>query len=127
VTSRRFADDHLARCVRQVNGVESEDGAGGLAPWSSASMWIVVSAGIVSAPYSVSSNPMTARSPGAVSPRSCGAVRTRSATSSPKAVTAVTARSTDRSRHELFRYRTPPDDHVIEEIIDDVFLPLVRP
>jgi AcrR family transcriptional regulator len=33
----------------------------------------------------------------------------------------------DLFRHELFRSRTPPDDRVIREIVDDIFLPLVRP
>ncbi len=32
---------------------------------------------------------------------------------------------TDLFRHELFRYRTPPGEQVIEEIVDEVFLPLV--
>jgi len=34
---------------------------------------------------------------------------------------------TDLFRNELFLRRTPPDATVIAEIIDDVFLPLVRP
>jgi AcrR family transcriptional regulator len=34
---------------------------------------------------------------------------------------------TDLFRHELFRTRTPPSARVIAEIIDEVFLPLVRP
>jgi AcrR family transcriptional regulator len=33
---------------------------------------------------------------------------------------------TDLLRHELFVRRTPPADRVITEIVDDVFLPLVR-
>ena len=35
-------------------------------PWASASMCTVVRAGVASAPYPLSSKPMTARSPGAV-------------------------------------------------------------
>jgi hypothetical protein len=30
-------------------------------------------------------------------------------------------------RNELFRARTPPPDSVLEEIVDEVFLPLARP
>jgi AcrR family transcriptional regulator len=33
---------------------------------------------------------------------------------------------TDLFRHELFLHRAPPSDGVIAEIVDDVFLPLVR-
>jgi AcrR family transcriptional regulator len=33
---------------------------------------------------------------------------------------------TDLFRNELFRARTPPSERVIAEIVDDVFLPLVR-
>jgi AcrR family transcriptional regulator len=32
---------------------------------------------------------------------------------------------TDLFRHELFRYRTPPTEAVIADIVDEVFLPLV--
>jgi hypothetical protein len=35
--------------------------------------------------------------------------------------------STDLFRNELFLARTPPSGGAIEGIIDDVFLPLVRP
>ena len=34
---------------------------------------------------------------------------------------------TDLFRHELLRYRTPPTGRVLDEILDEVFLPLVRP
>jgi AcrR family transcriptional regulator len=34
---------------------------------------------------------------------------------------------TDLYRNELFMRRTPPDKGVISEIVDDVFIPLVRP
>jgi AcrR family transcriptional regulator len=34
---------------------------------------------------------------------------------------------TDLFRNELFRARTPPTEHVLAEIVDEVFLPLVRP
>jgi AcrR family transcriptional regulator len=34
---------------------------------------------------------------------------------------------TDLFRLELFRARTPPSDQVLTEIVDEVFLPLVRP
>ena len=34
---------------------------------------------------------------------------------------------TDLFRNELFLCRVPPDATVITEIVDDVFLPLVRP
>jgi AcrR family transcriptional regulator len=34
---------------------------------------------------------------------------------------------TDLFRNELFRFRTPPSEAVLAEIVDDVFLPLVRP
>jgi hypothetical protein len=34
---------------------------------------------------------------------------------------------TDLFRQELFLRRTPPSEGVITEIVDDVFLPLVRP
>ena len=34
---------------------------------------------------------------------------------------------TDLFRNELFRSRTPPSEGTLAEIIDDVFLPLVRP
>jgi hypothetical protein len=34
---------------------------------------------------------------------------------------------TDLFRNELFRARTPPPGSVLEEIVDEVFLPLVRP
>jgi AcrR family transcriptional regulator len=34
---------------------------------------------------------------------------------------------TDLFRHELFRYRTPPTEAVIAEIVDEIFLPLVSP
>lgn len=33
----------------------------------------------------------------------------------------------DLFRHEIFRGATPPDEHTITEIVDQVFLPLVRP
>jgi AcrR family transcriptional regulator len=39
----------------------------------------------------------------------------------------VAALPTDLYRNELFLRRTPPDKAVIDEIVDDVFLPLVRP
>jgi len=39
----------------------------------------------------------------------------------------VAALPTDLFRHELFLRRTPPTEGVIAEIVDDVFLPLVRP
>jgi AcrR family transcriptional regulator len=39
----------------------------------------------------------------------------------------VAALPTDLYRNELFLRRTPPDNGVIVEIVDDVFLPLVRP
>jgi hypothetical protein len=34
---------------------------------------------------------------------------------------------TDLFRNELFRARTPPSEGTLVEIVDDVFLPLVRP
>ncbi len=34
---------------------------------------------------------------------------------------------TDLFRHQLFLTRTPPSEGIIAEIVDDVFLPLVRP
>ena len=34
---------------------------------------------------------------------------------------------TDLFRNELFRARTPPSEGTLMEIVDDVFLPLVRP
>jgi hypothetical protein len=34
---------------------------------------------------------------------------------------------TDLFRNELFRARTAPSEHVLAEIVDEVFLPLVRP
>jgi hypothetical protein len=34
---------------------------------------------------------------------------------------------TDLFRNELFKARTPPSEGTLVEIIDDVFLPLVRP
>ena len=34
---------------------------------------------------------------------------------------------TDLFRNELFRARTPPAERVLTEIVDDIFLPLVRP
>jgi AcrR family transcriptional regulator len=34
---------------------------------------------------------------------------------------------TDLYRHQIFVTRTPPTEHVITQIVDDVFLPLVRP
>jgi AcrR family transcriptional regulator len=39
----------------------------------------------------------------------------------------VAAVPTDLFRNELFMRRTPPADSVIAEIVDEVFLPLVRP
>ena len=33
---------------------------------------------------------------------------------------------TDLFRHQLFITRTPPSEHVLVEIVDDIFLPLVR-
>ena len=30
-------------------------------------------------------------------------------------------------RHQIFLTRTPPSERVIVEIVDDAFLPLVRP
>jgi hypothetical protein len=39
----------------------------------------------------------------------------------------VAALPTDLYRNELLLRRTPPDKGVIAEIVDDVFLPLVRP
>jgi AcrR family transcriptional regulator len=39
----------------------------------------------------------------------------------------VAALPTDLYRNELFLRRTPPDESTIAEIVDDVFLPLVRP
>ena len=34
---------------------------------------------------------------------------------------------TDLYRHQVFLTRTPPTEDVITQIVDDVFLPLVRP
>jgi hypothetical protein len=34
---------------------------------------------------------------------------------------------TDLFRNRIFLTRTPPSDDVIEEIVDEIFLPLVRP
>ncbi len=42
----------------------------------------------------------------------------------PERVATIPA---DLFRNELFRARTPPPDSVLEEIVDEVFLPLVRP
>jgi AcrR family transcriptional regulator len=39
----------------------------------------------------------------------------------------VAALPTDLFRHQIFLTRTPPTEAVITEIVDDVFLPLVRP
>jgi AcrR family transcriptional regulator len=41
--------------------------------------------------------------------------------------TRVATLPTDLFRNELFRARTPPSEHVLAEIVDEVFLPLVRP
>jgi AcrR family transcriptional regulator len=45
----------------------------------------------------------------------------------PDVTTRVAALPTELFRNELFLRRTPPTPAVIAEIIDDVFLPLVRP
>jgi AcrR family transcriptional regulator len=41
--------------------------------------------------------------------------------------TRVATLPTDLFRNELFRARTPPSESVLAEIVDQVFLPLVRP
>jgi AcrR family transcriptional regulator len=45
----------------------------------------------------------------------------------PDVAPRVAALPTDLYRNELLLRRTPPDKSVIAEIVDDVFLPLVRP
>ncbi len=39
----------------------------------------------------------------------------------------VASLPTDLYRHQIFLTRTPPTEGIITEIVDDVFLPLVRP
>jgi len=45
----------------------------------------------------------------------------------PGVTPRVAALPTELFRNELFLRRTPPTAAVIAEIVDDVFLPLVRP
>jgi hypothetical protein len=52
---------------------------------------------------------------------------TRRGEARPDVTARVATLPTDLFRHELFLHRAPPSDGVIAAIVDEVFLPLVRP